>query len=388
VTDAARRNALVNYLRDLIAFPTAYPPAHSADICAYLHSKLSAMGYTSEVHAQEAGLDNVVARMGSGKPSLVFNVHIDTVDAGDEALWSSPPYEATVDGDNVYGLGAANCKGSGAVQLWLAAQIAQRGGPAQGEVVFTFVTDEESLGPKGMFYLREQNIVQPDMLLLGAPTENSMVVSERGVLWLEVTTTGEAAHAGQPDDGDNAILRMLRVLSRCDREMGERLRDRHQNGMRSTINIGKIRGGRNSNVVPSRCTAEIDRRLLISETVDDAYAELEALLTGGDEPSGTVQVRKLRGTNGFSGDPDGRLLKTLRQSIESVTGSPAQMGGAIGVSDGRYFADDDIEIVNFGPGVGSEGHAVNESVSIDSLDASAQILERLVDQLLGFADQA
>ena len=213
MSEADRRERMVGYLRDLIAFPTAYPPGHSTEISGYLRDKLEAMGYAVSLHAREPGVENVVARMGSGRPSLVFNVHIDTVDAGDPALWSSPPLEATVRGNRVFGLGAANCKGSGAVQLWLAEQIASRGGPASGEVVFTFVTDEESLGPNGMYYLREQGVVAPDMLLLGAPTDNALVISERGVLWIEVTTTGKAAHAGQPEDGDNAVLRMLRVLT-------------------------------------------------------------------------------------------------------------------------------------------------------------------------------
>lgn len=367
----------------MIAIPSAYPPGHSQDICAFVAAQFESMGYATSVHTRVPGMDNVVARIGSGKPSLVFNVHVDTVDAGDAAHWATRPHEAVVRGDNVFGLGAANCKGSGAVQLWLAEYIARHGGPARGEIVFTFVTDEESLGPNGMAFLREQGIVRPDMLLLGAPTDNAMVISERGVLWVEVTTTGTAAHAGQPEDGDNAILRMLRVLARCNEEMSLRLADRRSGDMRSTINFGTLSGGRNANVVPSRCRAVIDRRLLPDETVDEAFEELVEILRD-EEPAGSVHVEKLRGTNGFEGDVDGELLQTLGSAIEAVTGSAAVIGGAIGVSDGRYFADDDIEIVNFGPGVGSEGHAVNESVTFESLDTSARVLERMVCDLLGF----
>ena len=148
----------------------------------------------------------------------------------------------------------------------------RRGGPAKGEVIFTFVTDEESLGPNGMYFLRDKGIVKPDILLLGAPTDNSLIITERGVLWVEVTTTGCPAHAGQPEDGDNA-----------------------------------------------------------------------------------------------------------------VTNAPAMFSTAIGVSDGRYFTEDDIEIVNFGPGIGSEGHASNESVSIESLTTSALILDEAFDNLIGYS---
>jgi len=95
----------------------------------------------------------------------------------------------------------------------------------------------------------------------------------------------------------------------------------------------------------------------------------------------------LRGTNGFEGDVSGEMLQHLQLAIEAVTGTPATIGAAIGVSDGRYFANDKVEIVNFGPGVGSEGHAIDESVTFASLETSARILERLVADLLGYADQ-
>jgi succinyl-diaminopimelate desuccinylase len=377
---------IISYLKELIAIPTAYPPGNTSQMAAYLSKTFTAMGYVNEIHAAVTGMDNVVARMGSGSPSLVFNIHVDTVDAGDLSLWSRPPLEATVEGSHVYGLGSANCKGSGAVQLWLAKEIARRGGPAKGEVVFTFVTDEESLGPNGMCFLREQGIVEPDLLLLGAPTDNSLITTERGVLWVEITTTGRPAHAGQPEDGDNAILRMTRVINRLDSEMSSRLSERIDGEMRSTINIGKLQGGKNTNVVPSQCVAQIDRRLLPSETVDQAFTEIVSLINSMGEPDEMVSIALLRGTNGFRGDISGPLVTSLSNAISSVTGLPARFTAAIGVSDGRYFADDDLEIVNFGPGIGSEGHASNESVSIDSLRTSALILDQAFSSLIGYSD--
>lgn len=100
-----------------------------------------------------------------------------------------------------------------AVQLWLAEEIARRGGPRRGTVTFTFVADEENLGPHGMAFLRQAGHVRPDVLILGAQTENQMIVAERGVLWARVATTGRAAHAGNPAAGDSAILRLARLLA-------------------------------------------------------------------------------------------------------------------------------------------------------------------------------
>jgi acetylornithine deacetylase/succinyl-diaminopimelate desuccinylase family protein len=377
-------DSILAWLQSLIAAPTAYPPGDTSQIARQLHAALSDMGYETQTHTFAPQLANVVASMGSGSPSLVFNAHLDTVGPGDLSRWTRSPFVATVENDQVYGLGAANCKGSAAIQLWLAQQIAKRGGPARGQVVFTLVTDEESLDANGMSALRNAGVVKPDMLLLGAPTQNALITVERGVLWAEIVTSGLAAHAGQPEDGDNAILRMVRILQHVEREMTVRLARRREGDMQSTMNIGMMRGGENTNVVPSRCVVQIDRRLLPSESVDSAFAELALVVARAGEPADRVELRRLRGTNGFRGSADGPLVSSLRAAIEDVTGEPAKLATAIGVSDGRYFADDGIEIVNFGPGVGAAGHASNESVSIEELRQGARILEQVVERLLGY----
>jgi acetylornithine deacetylase/succinyl-diaminopimelate desuccinylase-like protein len=376
---------LVSLLTDLVAIPTVYPPGDSTRMAAYLARVLGDAGYEVAVHARVPGMDNVVARLGSGRPSLVFNAHIDTVDAGDESQWRHPPLEARVESGVLSGLGAVNCKGSAAVQLWLAEEIARRGGPERGEVVFTFVTDEESLGPNGMAHLRDSGAVRPDMLLVGAPTENTPFIAERGVLWVEITTTGRPAHAGEPDAGDNAVSRMLRVCGAVEAGMAWRLPARVEGDMRSTINLGRIAGGVNTNVVPSTCLAQIDRRLLPGEHAGDAFAELCELVDAAGEPEGTVRVECLRATDGFKGTADGPLAFELAGAIQARIGRAAAFSSPIGVSDGRYFAGDGVEIVGFGPGVGSQGHAANESVEVAALLDGAMILRHTVERLLGWA---
>jgi acetylornithine deacetylase/succinyl-diaminopimelate desuccinylase-like protein len=221
------------------------------------------------------------------------------------------------------------------------------------------------------------------MLVLGAQTENQLITAERGVLWVALEARGTAAHAGAPDQGDNAILRMLRVLAHIERALAPRLASRREGAMASTINLGMIRGGHNTNVVPSACRAEIDRRLLPGETVDAAYDEIAALVAAAGEPTDRVTVERLRGTNGFRAPADGALVQAFSAAIAAATGAPPRFLNATGVSDGRYFADDGIEIVNFGPGAGAQGHAANESVPIDQIVQAALIQRDLVARLLG-----
>ena len=74
---------------------------------------------------------------------------------------------------------------------------------------------------------------------------------------------------------------------------------------------------------------------------------------------------------------------TIARLPNAHRASPSSRLSAIGASDGRYFADDGIEIVNFGPGGGSEGHAANEFVLASELETSAAIHLALVERLLG-----
>jgi acetylornithine deacetylase/succinyl-diaminopimelate desuccinylase family protein len=378
------KNELVSILSDLIALPSPYPPGTSVEICAYAAKRLRKAGYKVEIAAKTKGVDNVVARMkGKGKgPVIAFNAHVDTVGVGERANWKSDPYRALIKGGLVHGLGAGNCKGSMAVQLWLAEEIARTGGPKKGELIFTFVADEENLGPDGMEFLRKSGRVRPDALILGAQTENNLIVAERGVMWARITTKGKAAHAGNPAAGDNAILRMMRLVGALSSYYDKALARRTSGAMKSTVNIGMFHGGHNTNVVPSACTVEIDRRLLPDEKVKDAFTELKRVIDGVGEPKGMYSVEFLTGTNGFHADENGQTVIAFEAAVKRQIGRKVKFLNATGVSDGRYYADDGIEIINFGPGSGAQGHAANESVPIAEMVEAAQIQLDVVQRLL------
>ncbi|MFY8093607.1 MAG: M20 family metallopeptidase [Niveispirillum sp.] len=376
---------VLSILSDLIAIPSTFPPGDTAAICAYAADRLEQVGYQVQVlHRDRPQIANVVAEWAGAAPgpTLMFNAHADTVGIGERAMWETEPLVATVIEGRVHGLGAGNCKGSMAAQLWLAEQVARRGGPARGKIIFTFCGDEENLGPDGAFYLREIGAVKPDMLVVGTQTENQLITAERGVMWVEVTARGLSAHAGNPAAGDNAILRLMRVMTHIDAVMAERLKDRKVGDQQSTMNIGIFRGGENTNVVPNLARVEIDRRLLPEEKIVEAFAEIEALVTTHPEAD-HLSCRLLTGTNGFRAPHEGPLVSALCAAIAAVTGAPARFLKDTGASDGRYFADDGIEIVNFGPGAGWQGHKANEYVPLEELVAATSILEGVVESVLG-----
>src|SRR5215813_13801350 len=323
---------LVSILSDLIALPSPYPPGTSVEISAYAAKRLKKAGYKVEIATKSKGVDNVVARRKAKArgPVIAFNAHVDTVGVGERANWKSDPHKALVKGGLVYGLGAGNCKGSMAVQIWLAEEIARRGGPQKGELIFTFVADEENLGPDGMEYLRKSGKVRPDALILGAQTENNLIVAERGVMWARITTKGKAAHAGNPSAGDNAILRMMRLVGALSSYYDKALAQRTSGAMKSTVNIGMFHGGHNTNVVPSACTVEIDRRLLPDEKVKDAFTELKRVIDGVGEPRSQYSVEFLTGTNGFFAPENGQVVAAFEAAVRNTTGRKVKFLNATG----------------------------------------------------------
>ena len=373
---------LVEILGDLIAIPSVYPEGNTGAIADYCVRRLSVAGYAVE-RLSSGGVANVVARMGKGTPSLVFNAHADTAAPGPATAWRGAPFGARVSDGRVHGLGAGNGKGPMAVQLWLAEEVARRGGPARGEVVFTFVGDSEGIGPNGLKFLRDQGYVKPDILVVGAQTENQLVVEERGLMWVRLTTHGKAAPAATPQLGDNAIARMLRVLAYLERDLLPSIAARKRGGKQATLSLGTINGGGSTDVVPGSCRATIDRRLLPGEVLHAAFAELRTTALAAGEPAGTVEAELLTGSDGFDSGRSGAGVAAFQRAIAATLGAPARFLDVTGVFDGRYFARDGIEIIDFGPGEGYEGHAPNESTPIVQLEQAALIQREVVRELLG-----
>ena len=373
------KEELFALLRDLVAIPSTFPPGNTERICAFCGDFLKALGYTTSTHTKTKGVDNLVARIGQGKPSIVFNAHADTVGVGERSAWRTDPYAATLIDGRVYGLGASNCKASMAVQLWLAREIAKRGGPKRGELVFTFVGDEENLGPDGMAFLRKENLIRPDLLVVAAPTRNRIVYEERGVMWVKAATRGKAAHAGAPHTGDSAVLKMVRIIAKLEAELQPKIRGRtSKTGQQATLSIGRIRGGENINVVPDLCTIELDRRLLPDEDFDAVFQEIRSFL----QDAGAVEVELLTGTPGFSAPESGAGARALAEAVREVTGKAPERLNVVGASDGRYFARDGIEILVTGPGDGADSHIPNEFVPLDEMVEAALIQKAALERLL------
>src|SRR6476469_382767 len=127
------REAVLRHLEALVAFDTRNPPRaiDTGGIFDYLREQLA--GFDIDVVDHGAGAVSMLSMR--GRPTRLFNVHLDTVPSS--AGWSADPLRLRTDGDRAIGLGACDIKGAAAGLLAAAATTA-------GDATFMFTTDEEA----------------------------------------------------------------------------------------------------------------------------------------------------------------------------------------------------------------------------------------------------
>lgn len=386
---------LASLLSDLVALPSPSPPGDTSLAAAYAARRLRQVGYSTEVLARSNQMENVVATLGSGSPNLTFLVPLDTPPLREDHPWHGDPFLPHCENGRLVGLGSASAKASAAVHLWLAEEIARRGGPAIGSVTFALVAEGHGFGNDGTGFLRQADLLHPDALVVGAPTGNRLMLAERGILWGRLTAW---SHLAGPDDtpadddfgseADNPILRMTRLLQRLDGALTPRLAERGCDGpLKPTFTVNQINGSPSLGstlVVPTACTAEISRRLLPREKVDIAFAELLALVEGAGEPSGSVRFEYRRGFPGFATAVEEPLVQAFLNA-GLATGVPLVSAANPGESEARYFAGAGCAMLVFGPGLPPAPGAPSESVALADLGVAARIQWDVVRRLIGFA---
>ena len=350
---------LLHILKEIVKIDTCYTPGSSKLFSNYVKKYLK----KSNLFVKSLGVDkektNIVAsNHNSSKKSLVFNSHIDTV-RPIISEWKSNPFNLKIDKKFSYGLGAVNCKGSAAVHLYLAKNLKKLFPNLKSNIDFTFVTDEENLGPDGTRYLRKIKKINPHTLVLGAPTNNDFVIEERGVFWIEVEVFGKTSHAGEPHKGENSIEKSSKIINSLNISYKKILKKYDVGVHKSTINIGMINGGENVNVVPYKTKIVIDRRITHKENIKKSFDQIKSFIKKIDR---SAKIKFLTGTNPFKSNKSNFYLAELSKSKKLITKRKAKFLSSIGVSDGRYFADDNVNIINIGPGTGSEGHKSNEKL--------------------------
>jgi succinyl-diaminopimelate desuccinylase len=222
----------------------------------------------SAAHVQEDEAGNAVSvtvlpQQRSQAPLLLFSAHIDVVPVGDPGNWARDPFSGELDAGRIYGRGSSDMKSGLA-----AAMVAVRRLHIDGVGAALAVSTREEVGCLGApAVVTALAGVSIGAVIIPESTSNEVVLGHRGALWLRISTKGKAAHGSTPHRGENAIVKMTRLLSRIDKLP----RGTHPHLGVESVNIGRIEGGSATNIVPDSCTILLDHRLSVS-TNDDVIS--------------------------------------------------------------------------------------------------------------------
>jgi succinyl-diaminopimelate desuccinylase len=333
---------------------------------------------------------NVVITLGdpAAGPSIVMNGHLDTVPVSDLPAWKTGPFDPTVseDGKKLSGRGASDMKSSVAVMLHVMELL--KDAPLRGCVQTHVVSDEETSGNFGTMFLIEEiaagRLPRPDYCLIGEKSDLKVRNAERGMLAVDVTCLGRAAHtAAARVTGVNAIAKAAKAILALEKDI-----DRfHPAVGKPVISVNTIEAGVAHNVVPGECTFSIDRRLIPGETRESAVAEIVATLDdiANQDPAFRYElaVDPLKSHIPANiTDDSSPIVQALRASITKVTGQePEYFVAWAGATDGRFYRQAGIDTVGYGPG-GENAHGANEAVPIDDLVTQARVYVETITTML------
>ncbi len=336
-----------------------------------------------------AGRVNVLLtlRGTGGGPTLCLNAHLDTVGY---AGWADTALEPRLDGDRLYGLGAADDKGCCAIALLVLRHLATHGPRLPGDLVVACVADEEGVSA-GTARLLE-NLQADAAVVLEADALPRLVVEHQGFGWIDLVFQGRAAHGSAPDEGVDAIVGMAEALTRL-RRLDETEFARHARGAngRTVFHTGTVHGGTDYATYPSRCVLGIEIGTQPGEHVSDRVAQIESILAEAREavPGLATEVIVRVDREPFLATGHDGLRAALDRAAQERLGSALAEVGMNAWTDAALMQNAGIPTVLLGP-LGGNFHAPEEWVStsevatlVDLLvDATVDYLSRPTDQAL------
>lgn len=266
------KDACSAFLRELIALPS--PSRAERLACERVIQEMEELGY-EDIRTDEMG--NVLGRVGSGRRSIAFDAHIDTVGISRPSSWPFDPFRGQVEGGFLYGRGASDQKGGLASIIYGAALAAEMGLPDDLEIYVTASVSGEDCVGLAWQHLIEIEGLCPECVVIAMPSDLGICRGQRGRLEMDIITEGVSSHGAEPDRGKNAINAMAPIILAVSRLHGA-LKTEHPMLGRGSVAVTDISSESPSlTAIPDGCRIHVDRRLTVGESVREAVGQLEAL---------------------------------------------------------------------------------------------------------------
>ena len=395
----------VAFLQQLVRVPTDTPPGDNAPHAEKTAELLQAFGFDAEKHAvpaaevQACGMQSITnlivrRRYGAGGRTIALNAHGDVVPPGEG--WTHDPYGGEIVDGQMFGRATAVSKSDFATFSFAVRALEAVAKPTRGAVELHFTYDEEFGGELGPGWLLAQGLTKPD-LMVAAGFSHEVVVAHNGCLQLEVTVEGEMSHAAIPDSGCDALqgaVHLMNALYALNADY-KKVASKVAGITHPYLNIGRIEGGTNTNVVPGKVVFKLDRRMIpeedaaqVEQSIRDTIARAAASYAPPRGQAGIrVGVRRLLLAQAMTPLPgNAPLVEAIQKHGEAVFGEKPPAVGTPLYTDVRLYVERGIPGVIYGAGPRTvlESHAkrADERLSLDDLRRATKVVARALADLL------
>jgi acetylornithine deacetylase len=351
------------------------------NIASFMAEWFSGAGAAVEIVEVEPGRPNVLARLRGNRPgpTLCLNAHSDTVGY---ANWVDEALVPRLDGDRLYGLGAADDKGMCAAAMLALRSLALAGGPERGELLVACVADEEGASIGSEHLVKSAQI--DAAIVIEAHGLPDVVVEHQGFGWIDVITHGVAAHGSAPDTGVDAIVHLAEVISRLHRlDVTKFVPYPDVMNGRTVFHTGTIAGGTDYATYPRVAKLGIEIGTQPGEHLSDRVREIEQIFAevAANEEGfrGEVVVRLDR--DPFRAEGHEALLGAVTLAMKGVMGTRPNIVGMNAWTDAGIMQGAGIPTILIGAR-GGNFHAPQEWVSVSELVDLCGVLEGAVATFL------
>ena len=388
----------VRFLQALVRAPTDTPPGNNAPHAERTAELLKDFGFDAEKHrvpAQEVkdygleSLTNLIVRRHYGPGKIIaLNAHGDVVPPGHG--WTHDPYGAEIDDGKLYGRASAVSKSDFATYTFAVRALEALGLPLQGGVELLFTYDEEFGGELGPGWLLKKQLIKADFLI-AAGFSYQVITAHNGCLQLEVTVHGKTAHAAIPDTGIDALQGATVILTALYRQnqLYQSVTSNIDGIGHPYLNVGRIEGGTNTNVVPGKVTLRLDRRMIPEENPVEVEAAVRSVIAeaAATLPGINVVIKRLLMAESWKpGTGNAELVRALQKHGEIIFGEAIPTSGTPLYTDVRLFGAAGIPCAIYGAGprtiIESNAKRADEHVVLKDLRRATKVVARTLLDLL------
>lgn len=348
------------------------PSLSEKPMAEFLADKCDDLGF-EDIQIDEVG--NVIAKKGSGSPTIMLCGHMDVV-----------PGKVKVrrEGDSLYGRGASDAKAPLMAMLFAAASIQNN----KGTIIFVGAVDEEgnAIGIKNIV----KNKWDVDYAVFGEPSGIKQVtIAYKGRLAINLKISVEdSSHASAPWLSKNAIQESSIFANELKEKLEEGQEGRTK-GMLLTVTMTEVKGGTSHNVTPKECETTFDIRIPVDmncKSIEQKIAVLVKEIAEKRKVEAFYSI--LDETEPFEAAHNSPLVRAFTLGVMEAEKSRPMLIRKTGTGDMNVLGNQwSIPVVTYGPGDPHEAHTIDEKVSIDEYLRGIEILKKTLQHLKRLHDK-